>query len=333
MAAVTATFSQPRHRAARCRHPDRAGPDGLDRPVAAAPAPCRTPGRIGIIETSSGELDVVRDEIRKMRDLTDKPFGVNIAQAFVRDPVDRRVRGRAGREVRDHVGREPHEVHRRRSRRPASPSSTWCRPCAGALEGGRRRRRRAHRRGRRGRRLQEPAAGVDDGAAPARASPRSTCRSSRPAASSTARRWPPPSRSAPRACRWAPAWCPPAESPVHDNWKQAIVDAAETDTVFLNQHTSPALRALRTERTNALEFDTETQRDGRVRQRHGPLLRWRHGGGHRPVRPGRRAASTRSGRSPRSSTSAPPTASQVAGRPRPALPESAQLTSSWGLPW
>jgi enoyl-[acyl-carrier protein] reductase II len=49
-----------------------------------------------------------------------------------------------------------------------------------------------------------------------------------------------------------------AESPIHDNWKQAVLDAAETDTVFLNQHTSPALRALRTERTNALEFDTET---------------------------------------------------------------------------
>ena len=43
-------------------------------------------GALGIIETSSGELDVVKDEIRKMRDLTDKPFGVNIAQAFVRDP-------------------------------------------------------------------------------------------------------------------------------------------------------------------------------------------------------------------------------------------------------
>ena len=40
-----------------------------------------------------------------------------------------------------------------------------------------------------------------------------------------------------------------AESPVHDNWKQAIVDAAETDTVFLNQRHSPALRALRTERS------------------------------------------------------------------------------------
>ena len=43
-------------------------------------------GGMGIIETSSGQLDAVRDEIRKMRDLTDKPFGVNIAQLFVRDP-------------------------------------------------------------------------------------------------------------------------------------------------------------------------------------------------------------------------------------------------------
>src|SRR4051812_16481115 len=43
-------------------------------------------GGLGIIETSSGELDAVREEIRKMRDLTDKPFGVNIARAFVRDP-------------------------------------------------------------------------------------------------------------------------------------------------------------------------------------------------------------------------------------------------------
>ena len=43
-------------------------------------------GGLGIIETSSGELDAVREEIRRMRELTDKPFGVNIAQAFVRDP-------------------------------------------------------------------------------------------------------------------------------------------------------------------------------------------------------------------------------------------------------
>ena len=43
-------------------------------------------GALGIIETSSGELDAIREEIIKMRQLTDKPFGVNIAQAFVRDP-------------------------------------------------------------------------------------------------------------------------------------------------------------------------------------------------------------------------------------------------------
>jgi enoyl-[acyl-carrier protein] reductase II len=30
-----------------------------------------------------------------------------------------------------------------------------------------------------------------------------------------------------------------AESPVHDNWKNAIVNARETDTVFLNRAHSP----------------------------------------------------------------------------------------------
>jgi enoyl-[acyl-carrier protein] reductase II len=44
-------------------------------------------GGLGVIETSSGELDAVRDEIRTMRDLTDQPFAVNIAQLFVRDPA------------------------------------------------------------------------------------------------------------------------------------------------------------------------------------------------------------------------------------------------------
>jgi enoyl-[acyl-carrier protein] reductase II len=43
------------------------------------------------------------------------------------------------------------------------------------------------------------------------------------------------------------------ESPVHGNWKQAIVDAEETGTVFLNRFASPGLRALRTERTTRLE--------------------------------------------------------------------------------
>jgi len=43
---------------------------------------------------------------------------------------------------------------------------------------------------------------------------------------------------------------------VHDNWKQMIIEAKETDTVFLNRHgPGPALRALRTERTTKLEID------------------------------------------------------------------------------
>ena len=48
-----------------------------------------------------------------------------------------------------------------------------------------------------------------------------------------------------------------AESPVHQNWKDAIVAAQETDTVMLNRFHSPALRALRTERATELELRTE----------------------------------------------------------------------------
>ena len=45
-----------------------------------------------------------------------------------------------------------------------------------------------------------------------------------------------------------------AESPVHANWKDAIVAARETDTVFLNRFgPGPALRAIRTEKTAAFE--------------------------------------------------------------------------------
>ena len=114
-------------------------------------------GALGIIETSSGRLDEVREEIAKMRDLTDKPFGVNIAQAFVRDPTSstscttracgsRRRRPGTRRRYTDalhdagitvfHVVPNLHSAH----------------------EGDRRRRRRHRRRRRRGRRLQEPRA-------------------------------------------------------------------------------------------------------------------------------------------------------------------------------
>jgi enoyl-[acyl-carrier protein] reductase II len=43
-------------------------------------------GGFGIIETSSGRLDEVREEMAAMGGLTDKPWGVNIAQMLVADP-------------------------------------------------------------------------------------------------------------------------------------------------------------------------------------------------------------------------------------------------------
>jgi enoyl-[acyl-carrier protein] reductase II len=49
------------------------------------------------------------------------------------------------------------------------------------------------------------------------------------------------------------------ESPIHDNWKRAIVDAAETDTVFLNRFSRPGLRALRTERSSRLEHQDHVE--------------------------------------------------------------------------
>ena len=39
----------------------------------------------GVIETSSGEVENCKAEIKKMAELTDKPFGVNLPLLFLRD--------------------------------------------------------------------------------------------------------------------------------------------------------------------------------------------------------------------------------------------------------
>ena len=44
---------------------------------------------LGIIETVSGELDAVKAEIKKMKLLTQKPFGVNIACLLYTSPSPR----------------------------------------------------------------------------------------------------------------------------------------------------------------------------------------------------------------------------------------------------
>jgi enoyl-[acyl-carrier protein] reductase II len=43
-----------------------------------------------------------------------------------------------------------------------------------------------------------------------------------------------------------------SESPVHSNYKSAIVDAKETGTLVLNKKSTPCIRALKSERTRAI---------------------------------------------------------------------------------
>ena len=42
-------------------------------------------GGFGIIETSSGEVENCKEEIQKMANLTDKPFGINLPLLFLKD--------------------------------------------------------------------------------------------------------------------------------------------------------------------------------------------------------------------------------------------------------
>jgi enoyl-[acyl-carrier protein] reductase II len=67
---------------------------GVDYPILQAPmgwiaraklaSAVSNSGAMGIIETSSGEFDAIQNEVRKMHELTDKPFGMNVALAFVK---------------------------------------------------------------------------------------------------------------------------------------------------------------------------------------------------------------------------------------------------------
>ena len=211
-------------------------------------------GGLGIIETSSGELDAVKDEIRKMRDLTDKPFGVNIAQAFVRDPdiaqfvIDQGIKfvtTSAGDPTKHTAQLKDaglivfHVVPTLKGALKAVDAGVDGLIVEGGEGGG----------------FKNPrpvasmvllplvaskvdvpiiaAGGMIDGATMAAA----FCLGA-------------------EGIQMGTRMVSSAESPVHANWKQAIVDAGATDTIFLNSHTSPALRALRTAKTEALEFDT-----------------------------------------------------------------------------
>lgn len=213
-------------------------------------------GGLGIIETSSGELDVIREEIRRMRELTDKPFGVNIAQAFVRDPdIAQFIIDQGVRFVTTSAGSPERYTEQLKSagltvfhvvpslkaalkaveygvdgliveggegggfKNPQDVASLVLLPLVRS-------------------RVDVPiiaAGGFLDGASMVAAFALGA-----------------------EGIQLGTRMVSAAESPVHDNWKQAIVGAAETDTVFLNRFQSPGLRALRTERTSALERSPET---------------------------------------------------------------------------
>jgi enoyl-[acyl-carrier protein] reductase II len=208
-------------------------------------------GGMGIIETSSGELDAVRDEIRKMRELTDKPFGVNIAQAFVRDPgivkfvIDQKVRfvtTSAGDPAR-YCGELKaagltvfHVIPTLRAALKAVQAGVDGLIVEGG-EGG-------------GFKNPRPVASMillplvrEKVDVPIIAAGGIACGRTMAAAFALG------AEGVQMGTRMVSA----AESPVHQNWKSAILAAAETDTVFLNQFSKPALRALRTKKTTRLE--------------------------------------------------------------------------------
>jgi len=212
-------------------------------------------GGLGIIETSSGELDVIREEIRAMRELTDRPFGVNIAQAFVRDPdIAQFIIDQGVRFVTTSAGSPERYTEQLKSagltvfhvvpslkaalkaveygvdgliveggegggfKNPQDVASMVLLPLVRS-------------------KVQVPiiaAGGFIDGRSMAAAFALGA-----------------------EGVQLGTRMVSAAESPVHDNWKQAIVDAGETDTVFLNRFQSPGLRALRTERTSRLEREPD----------------------------------------------------------------------------
>ena len=208
-------------------------------------------GGLGIIETSSGELDAFAREVAAMRELTSRPFGVNIAQNLVRDDSVIDVVLEAGvRFVTTSAG-DPnrfttqlkaagltvfHVVPTLRGALKAVDAGVDGLVVEGIEGGGFKTAEgastmvllpliRSH--------VDVPliaAGGIADGATMAAAFVLGA-----------------------EGVQLGTRFVASDESPVHDNWKQAIVASAETGTVLLNRFAKPGMRALRTERTSRLE--------------------------------------------------------------------------------
>jgi enoyl-[acyl-carrier protein] reductase II len=207
-------------------------------------------GGMGIIETSSGELDNIKAEVEKMRELTDKPFGMNVALSYVK-----------GTNIIDFVIEQGIKFVTTSSGSPKVCTSAF--QDAGIKV--------FHVVPTLDMALKAMDAGVDgliveggEGGGFKNPSPVSTMvllplirsRVDVPIIAaggisdglSMAGAFAMGAEGVQMGTRMLSC----TDSPVHDNWKQAVLAAKETDTVFLNQESRPALRALRTQRTSEL---------------------------------------------------------------------------------
>lgn len=204
-------------------------------------------GGLGIIETSSGETENCMAEIAKMSELTDEPFGVNLPIMFLKDPA-----------ILDHICGSGVKFVTTSAGSPAKfigplkeagiivyhavPTVDAAMKCVAAgidglvvegAEGGGFKNPeevstlvllQAIRR-----QTDVPmvaAGGIVDGKGMAAAFALGA-----------------------EAIQMGTRFVSSAESPVHQNYKQAILDAKETGTHVLNKKATPCIRALKTQRT------------------------------------------------------------------------------------
>lgn len=238
---------------------------GIDIPIVQAPMGwiARSPlasavsiaGGLGIIETSSGELDAIKDEIARMRELTDKPWGVNVAQHFVRD-----LDGLFDFLVENEVSFVTTSAGDPKAFAPrlkevgvtvfhVVPSVRGAEKALDAGVDG------------------VVVEGIEGGGFKS-----ANGASSLVLVPEIASRFPElpiiaaggfvdgPSMAAAFALgadgvQMGTRMVASVESPIHENWKRSIVDGRETDTVLVNRNYAPAMRTLRTEKTAKLDVE------------------------------------------------------------------------------
>lgn len=208
-------------------------------------------GGLGIIETSSGEVDVCLAEIAKMKELTDKPFGVNLPLLFIREP-----------RIVDLVAKSGVKFVTTSAGSPAKLLPTL--KAAGLIV--------YHVVPNLAAALKAVDAGVDGlvvegGEGGGFKNPDDV--STLVLLQAVREKTDVPMIAAGGICdgrgmaaafalgaegiQMGTRFVSAAESPVHANYKQAIVDADDTGTVMLNRKSTPCVRALKSERTAGIE--------------------------------------------------------------------------------